>query len=483
MKKWVAAILLACLVPLAAWGQEYPELGAKLDQYFTALAGESAAVQNAECDFLISSCQDSLVQQFVALKIYDHYLHSRIMGDDAVAVHVAQEWFLSGKVAMHGDDDLLNAKVFVEFNKHSLVGMQAPQVTLFAPDGSSQRIPALAGGYAALFFYDTGCATCKKETPQLLELAGAHPSLTVYAIYVGSSREEWDAWRAGKSQFVHLWDPSMQSNWQQLYGVLQTPQLLLVSPTREILGRGLDTPALRMLLERETGASHYTYGEEGQMERYAQLFAVYADTLKVSHVLEVADYLAARTASEGNMDAFKQVQGDLLYYLSSQKTEVYRDAIAPFVQRYILMPDVWTSEEDQLQVVALGNFLMELTSRTPVGSQVPDFTVPGVLRRRPCLFARDGKSGLYRLRKLGGQPAYLVFYTAGCSSCQSTLEAIERVLSAHPRARVLLIDMDALMSNQPELSRQLLDSFDLSALPFTLEVDKKGVVLHRYVQL
>ena len=28
-------------------------------------------------------------RQYVALKIYDHYLQSRIMGDDGVAVHLA----------------------------------------------------------------------------------------------------------------------------------------------------------------------------------------------------------------------------------------------------------------------------------------------------------------------------------------------------------------------------------------------------------
>ena len=39
------------------------------------------------------------------------------------------------------------------------------------------------------------------------------------------------------------------------------------------------------------------------------------------------------------------------------------------------------------------------------------------------------------------------------------------------------------MSGHPELGQTLLDSFDLSALPFVLQLDRNGVVQHRYVQL
>ena len=184
MKKLILCVL-ALIFATGLRAQEYPQLGAKLDEYFTALAGESAQVQNAECDFLISSCTDSLVRQYVALKIYDHYLNSKIMGDDAVAVHVAREWFLSGKVAMHAQEDLLNAKVFVAFNEHSLIGMDAPFLTLQTPSGDSLRVPA-SGGYSVLYFYDTSCSVCKATTAQLGAFVADEPSVTVYAIYVGA---------------------------------------------------------------------------------------------------------------------------------------------------------------------------------------------------------------------------------------------------------------------------------------------------------
>lgn len=482
MRKWLAC-LLAAVFSLAARAQEpYPELGERLEEYFAALSGESTSVIARECDFLISSSQDSLVRQYVALKIYDHYLQSKIMGDDAVAVHVAQKWFLSGEVAMHSEGDLFNAQLFTEFNKSSLIGLTAPELSLLSPEGTAVKVP-VAGEYSVLYFYDTSCATCKVETARLKDFVaeGAYP-VQVFAIYVGMSEEAWEEYRAAFPGVVHVWDPEIESDWQRLYGVLQTPRMFLVNPSGVIVGRGLDTPALRLLLQKESRG--YVYGEPSVMQRYGQLFAAYGDSLQVADVLEVADYLAARTHGEGNEEAFKQIVGDLLYYLSSQKTEVFRSAAPAFVQKYITgLPQVWSSAEDKAQVVSLGEMLLSLSSRTPVGSLVPDIRVRGVLRRRPCLFSRGSRSGAFSLRDLKGQPGYLVFYTGGCSSCDETLEAVERVVAENRHARVLLVDMDALMTDYPDEGALLLDTFDLSGLPMVVELDRNGVVRRRYVQL
>jgi thiol-disulfide isomerase/thioredoxin len=476
--------LSALLFGLGAFAQQpYPELGAKLDQYFIALAGESASVQNEECDFLIETCQDSLVRQYTALKIYDHYLKSKIMGDDAVAVHVARKWFLSGAVKMKSDEDLLNAQIYVKFNESSLIGCPAPALTLFTPDSTKLRIPA-KDTYSVLYFYDTGCSTCKRETPKLQKLVASEKyPINVYAIYVGASAEEWAAYRENFEGVTHLWDPAVSSDWQILYGVLQTPKMYLVNNSGEIVGRGLDTSALEILLNREFSKEDYVYGEEGEMERLNQLFSAYGDTLKVSDVMSVADYMAQRTFGEGDLNAYKQTFGDLLYYLFSQRTEVYRDASVPFIQKYIEQPEIWNTEADKAQITSLGELMVTLANRTPVGSEVPDLTVDGTLRRKPGLFRKARKEGTFKLRKLKGNPTYLVFYTPSCSNCKKILGAVDDIVMENRKAKVLLIDMDALYSDKPEMANQLLDNFDLSVLPFVIQLDRKGIVQHRYVQL
>ena len=479
MKKLFLTAALLALTAFGAIAQDFNELGAKLEEYFVSLAGESPAVQNQECDFLIESAKDSLVRQYVALKIYEHYTSSKIMGDEAVAVHIVDKWLAPGRVKMKSQEDLLAAKMYAEFNRASLIGKNAPKLSLKTPDGKVSRVP-LPGRYNVLFFYDTSCPSCKAETVNLRHMLRADKyDVKIFPIYVGDDADSWITYRNDFPEATHLWDPKMESDWQRLYGVLGTPRMFLVNPDGVIIGRNLDTPALKILLSREFSDGKYTYGEESQTGRFRQMIATYADTLSVNHILQVADYLAARTFGEGNIDSFKQVEGDLLYYLSQERGEVYKDAIIPFVKRYILLEDVWDTPEDKAQIVSLGEFLSDMTARTPVGSKIPDMAVEGTLRRKPFpIFVKGSKEGVYQLEKLKGKPSYIVFYSAGCSSCQELLAAVEDTVSSSRKVKVLLVDMDKVPQKE-----QILDTFDLTQLPFVIQLDKKGIVEHRYVEL
>ena len=54
---------------------------------------------------------------------------------------------------------------------------------------------------------------------------------------------------------------------------------------------------------------------------------------------------------------------------------------------------------------------------------------------------------------------------------------------ADNKAKVLLVNMDTLLENHPEEARQLLDAFDLSGLPYVMQLGPGGVVQHKYLEL
>ena len=475
----LAAVFAA--LTLRAQDDRYEALGAKLEEYFAALAGEPLSVQNAECDYLIESCKDSLVRQFVTLKIYDHYLQSKIMGDEGVAVHIADTWLIPGKVAMKDELDLLNAKVFAEFNRQAQLGAPAPEIKMLTPEGADVTVP-IKGAYTLLYFYDTSCSTCRIETPRLARfLSQTEFPLKAVAVYVGSDPEAWARYRENSLPvpgMIHLWDPEVESDFQRKYGVLQTPRMFLIGPDGKVEGRGLDTPALQILTDKISGKKDYVYGTQEGTSLYDKVFAGYDVDFKPSDVLDVASYVAERTYGEGDIESFKHMEGDLLYYLSSQRGETFKEGTRLFIDKYILdVPDVWTTAEDTSSVVSMALMMKELLERTPVGSTVPDLKVHGELLRKPCLFRKASKKGVFSIRKAD----YLVFYTEGCGRCEETLEAA-RALSRH-KSKVLLVNVDTLYEEYPEEARLLLDTFDLSALPYVMQLGSGGVVLHRYLEL
>ena len=239
MKKLFLTAALLALTAFGAIAQDFNELGTKLEEYFVSLAGESPAVQNQECDFLIESAKDSLVRQYVALKIYEHYTSSKIMGDEAVAVHIVDKWLAPGRVKMKSQEDLLAAKMYAEFNRASLIGKNAPKLSLKTPDGKVSRVP-LPGRYNVLIFYDTSCPSCKAETVNLRHMLRADKyDVKIFAIYVGDDADSWITYRNDFPEATHLWDPKMESDWQRLYGVLGTPRMFLVNPDGVIIGRNL----------------------------------------------------------------------------------------------------------------------------------------------------------------------------------------------------------------------------------------------------
>ena len=96
---FIALVALAMLAPHTMHAQMVvpgldpavtEALDSKLDEYFTAIEPLSPADKIAECDFIIEACTDSLIRQYASVRIYDHYLSSKLMGDEAVAVHMVE---------------------------------------------------------------------------------------------------------------------------------------------------------------------------------------------------------------------------------------------------------------------------------------------------------------------------------------------------------------------------------------------------------
>ena len=451
-------------------------LDAHLDEYFSALEHESIQVKIAESDFMLESCADSLVRQYVAVRIYDHFLGSKVMGDEAVAVHMVDDWFIPGKVAMFSDIDMLNARVYAQFHRSSLIGMKAPELALRGLDGSAVAAPA-AGAVSVLFFYDTACSKCKLE---LLKLREYLPSLEVplefYAVYTGAFEEQWKDFLETRWDFDtpfvrvhHAWDPELDSNFQMLYGVLQTPQMLLVDADGTIVGRSLDTEALARLLPTVLPQA-YEYGSDTSL--FETLFA--GEGTSAANILEMAQYIKDQAISRQDSTLCRHMLGDMLYYLMDTPGEEYKLALGTFIKLYIDSdPDLWEDPADIKRVVRPAAVCKDLLDRVPAGSKLPRMKVRGVL-------LKDGGPvdlsdvRTYRLRCLRGRPSYVIFHSPGCSTCDAELEAVRSVFDATPGARVLLV-------NPAENGVELLDAFDLSVLPFALEADRRGTVVRKYI--
>ena len=472
-----------------------------LDTYLQALEYESLEVKQEECDFLISTCSDRSVRSLVALKIYDHYLHSPFMGEEAVAIHVFDRWFGSGEIEVP-DDVRFGAQIFAEFNRQSLLGKKAPALRMRTVAGDSLDLigpEKPSGRYTVLYFYDTHCPKCFIETTKLPLFFKEDFPVDFYPIYVGVDAGAWAEYRqkfvprepVKQLRIVDVWDEQLNSDYQRKYGVLQTPRLFLINPLGIIEGRGLDVPTLTAMLQLVFEERKLNYGSAESEQLFDQAFAPYAPQVKGEDVRFVADYIAKSTVEVADTLTYRQLMGDLLYYLIPKRGAGWKEGLSDVIAHHIFgQPKVWDSADDSLKIIGTAQMAADLLALTPSGSRLPALKVPGKLSRGARkadaeVDLADGKVGKYHLRHLGGRRNLILFTTEGCPYCAAEKKAISALLASgkEKNLRVLEVDMDEIFSSYPDLADRLLSEFDLTSMPYLLETDRRGRVLRKYLSL
>ncbi len=461
-------------------------LGARIDEYVKTMEAEPAEVKCGETDFLIEACSDSLIRQFTAVRLYGHYVSSALMGDEAVAIHIFDRWFDSGKVKMPNEADLTAARIFATFNRQSLIGNPAPELVMEDMDGNTVCLfgdSERNGRPSVLFFYDSGCPTCRMDAILLRNILGdGKYRVNLYAVYTGQSHGEWEKFAVEyldipnpETAVRHLWDPDISSDFQMKYGVLSTPGLFLVSGNGTILGRRLDVLSLKKLLE--LCFKPYEYGSGKSAEFYDRVFSSCGDRPSCTNVRQVCDDIASRTLAERDTTLFRQMTGDLMYWLGTRRGEGVRCGLEYLIDRYIAgRNDIWKSQDDSLKVISYSEVLKDLLSKSVVGGRLPGIEVCGILKHRGK--DREKKVCLDRLRN-----ATVIFHSEGCPFCEEELAAADSMSASDGKSRFFIVDMDRMLDSDPETAFGLFDALDLTVMPYITVVDKKGIVRRKYVSL
>ena len=234
-------------------------LDSKLDQYLDAMKFITPEEKYQECDFLISSASDSLVRNHIAVYLYSKFISSNLMGDEAVAIYLTDNWFVPGKVSFRDYSELASARVYADFNRQSLIGKKAPSLLAYPPmdDAKPEEVLPADGRYKVLFIFNTSLSSIITILYNFNGYKGV--PFDFIAFYAGSDADAWQKWREkhfaalaegnGIIEVKDFWDPEIESDFQRKFGVLATPCMFLIDGDGTILGRRLDPPGLKKMLE------------------------------------------------------------------------------------------------------------------------------------------------------------------------------------------------------------------------------------------
>ena len=503
LRSFVVGVALCLAFTFPAWAQgDLDSLGRLLNEYTRALDAYGASYKSAECDDIIAYCRDDRTRNFAARHLFRHYLDSPLMGDEAVAIHLYDKWFAEGKGAgeslgkgarasFASDEEAFSAKIFVEANRQSLLGMTAPALRLYDGDdnevtllgGASKALPgdrttsalsassllASDGRLRVLYFYATDCSVCKLYSKQLeVLLSRCSRPVDLVAVYTGRNRESWEtyvrerlSWRGANVRIINLWDAEGKGEFVTRYGILSTPRLFLIDSDGTIIGRRLDPEALRMLFEQLDQDDQYAYGDEHSRQLFEGLLPV--DDLTVPAITETMNLIQRISQDKGNPAVYRHMTGDLLYYLNSHEDEHSIEVCDWFIDKYILSDKIkWRGENDSLSVLHLAQFLRGLHGKAALGTRIPAVRAYVeelvAVTRQPAKAGKAEKAGMavtevessdapatkiglkgkYRLDALKKRCRFkkremlLLFYDPSCNDCQEQLDKARELVCGSP---------------------------------------------------
>lgn len=171
-----------------------PEFHQKLDEYLNRVVMQVPDSINRYADKLIEKVrQNDELFQYVVQYVTYNFETSQIMGMDAVFLHMAEKYYLTGQATWADSAAIAKIDERVERIKPTMIGNQTPPLTL--ADTTFERwidVNDLEAEYTILYFYDPDCGHCKKKTPVLVEKFQEvkDDNVIIYAVS-GSSDEDW----------------------------------------------------------------------------------------------------------------------------------------------------------------------------------------------------------------------------------------------------------------------------------------------------
>lgn len=410
---------------------------------------------------------------------FDYFMECPVMGAEAVAVHIADNYFLNGKLKWPDDDSYPELYAFAEFNRSSLVGRSAPPLVLNAIDSSIVDVRAVRSPHKVLYFYEDGCATCIRQTPLLVSLMNAYDGegqIAFFAIYTQSGRSQWESYVAQtfdkidnpKVTVYNLWDPELESDFQMKYGVLTTPALFLLDSENNIVGRKLDSDALGLLINVK----------DDFRTSLLKLLDTVTDELGANEKSMMQLTAALYQRSDGDVETFKTTLYEIFKYYRNIPLRDAQLGAAKLANDFILGVDAKWAEETVSEV----RWNLEKMKQNDIGEKAADETL-------------SNKRGARKKMLSGHRPYTVLFFNiAHCNDCRQYTEDLRNasaILKAS-RAKVVSVylsaDRDYWLSNikadkswthltDEGPGSKLREDYDLEVVPriYLLDKDKKVI--------
>ena len=184
----------------------------------------------------------------------NNFQGTKIMGLDKVFVHIAEKYYLSGKVNWVSKETIEKLRENVAKIKPNLIGEIAHDLKMETNSGEYARLHDINAKFTLVYFWEPNCGHCKKTTPKIFDIYKKYDrsQFEVYSVYTQTNKTEWLEY-LDKNNFdwINVYDKYNLTNFRFFYNIYSTPTIYLLDKDKKIIAKRVDYKTIEKILEQE----------------------------------------------------------------------------------------------------------------------------------------------------------------------------------------------------------------------------------------
>lgn len=229
----------------------------KVDEYLEKLTIQVPDSINSTIDYLLGQfSEDEEMFKVHLIQFINKYAQSKIVGFDAVYVHLVDNYYAKEKAPWVSEEQLNKMTKNSKTLKPILLGKIAPDIELTTRAGEKMRLHELKSNFTVLYFWDPDCGHCKKSIPKVVEFYENFKDrgVEVLAVCTKLTDKVPDCWEAVDDRGMDIWinaaDPYLRSRYKQIYDIRSTPMIYILDENKEILSKKISSSQLEEVLTK-----------------------------------------------------------------------------------------------------------------------------------------------------------------------------------------------------------------------------------------
>ncbi len=246
-----------------------PFFESKLDEYFKNYVSREPDSIIEEIQYMLTVAKTGKeIYPFLLFKFTNKYINPEFMGQDKVFLHIFQNFFSKGDLALLNDESKKAITERAYSIMANLIGNPAPPLNLNTIDNKSFSLYNSPAKYTFIAFWDPTCGHCKEEMPRVDSFYTKNwKQLGVQVIGVNINLKEMASWKQFVTDkhfnagWLHVYQTEAALNAEvnagkattirQLYDVFKTPTFYLLDKDKKIIAKNLTVDQFHDFLQSQ----------------------------------------------------------------------------------------------------------------------------------------------------------------------------------------------------------------------------------------